>query len=45
MDPKSRLAQVRASIAGLDRELANALMERGLPKEITNAMSKCLPMF
>jgi chorismate mutase / prephenate dehydratase len=35
MDPKSRLAQIRASIAGLDRDLAKTLMERAkLSKEI-----------
>src|SRR5262245_32300804 len=35
MDPKSRLAQIRASISGLDRDLAKTLMERAkLSKEI-----------
>src|SRR5690349_20836621 len=35
MDPKSRLAEIRASIAGLDRDLAKTLMERAkLSKEI-----------
>src|SRR5690242_11413729 len=35
MDPKLRLAEIRASIASLDRDLARALMERAkLSKEI-----------